>query len=642
MWKQALLAASLLLPLTCAPAEAAKVGPLIKVVEPEPMRIPSTIHLLAKTPMYKDVDTAAAPADGLLAPQHDVIVLGGQYDWARGRSWWKIQTWLGERWISPEPWNVDVPPPTKLTLLDLTPLYAARDASLPPSAELTPQEVQVVDAEKQWFYSNDPNEKKWIKIRTTWLGDQWLQLPVGQIGYIKPLDTYAYYGGEPVYSRLPANRYQMNPEDSDLRLENETVHLIGEYVTVYDHFYLTETKAGRGWVANRGAEAIRRTENVDIQSDTPLIPDLTRPNVYTVLQPQTVQSFERLADEETYHVRTPQGEGWIRTAYAEPTDAKPISLTVKLGSERGLNRFPFALFPLDRTLPAGETIRTTAYYWKGDPWEPYWYQVEPADGSGKAWLQLDPRVDRIDLPGEAPAAYAAFQQTQAYTIAAGPDATLRTQGKTVGYLKDGVPYFALEEAAPLFNFELGEADGLGRVEVRHPSGYSLVLQPGQTQAETRWNGHVEETVPLREKPTIRDGQLILQGDDLGLLLGTSIDWFESRQYLYLFTDQYRIDTGSGTFHTDGNRAHATMLLLDRSVQPYEPNPALAPKLVVRQGSGEASTSNARTVDSGWLPPSWKLALHTASAPQMNASADSLSATVTLGARILWKRDLSAK
>lgn len=29
MWKQALLAASLLLPLTCAPAEAAKVRPLI-------------------------------------------------------------------------------------------------------------------------------------------------------------------------------------------------------------------------------------------------------------------------------------------------------------------------------------------------------------------------------------------------------------------------------------------------------------------------------------------------------------------------------------------------------------------------------------------------------------------------------------
>jgi hypothetical protein len=109
---------------------------------------------------------------------------------------WKITTWLGPEWISPDPWNVDVPPPKKISLFIDTPVYSTKDDSKAPSVTLPPQKVQVLKAEKQWFYSNNKNEKKWLYIHTAHYGDKWVYLPVERIGYIKPVDYFFYYANQ--------------------------------------------------------------------------------------------------------------------------------------------------------------------------------------------------------------------------------------------------------------------------------------------------------------------------------------------------------------------------------------------------------------------------------------------------------------
>ncbi|UUZ82970.1 hypothetical protein LJK88_02905 [Paenibacillus sp. P26] len=166
--KKFVLAAVLALPLllTWTPSARADL-----VQPPEPLRIPPVILLLKDTPYYDNVeqDYPDHPA-GVLSPQ-DVQVLAGQNGWSQERNRWKVRTPQGEKWIVTEPGTFDVPPPETLTLLEETPIYASIDDK-EPSAILSPQNIHVVSAEKLWFYQHDATDPVWLKISTTWLGDQ--------------------------------------------------------------------------------------------------------------------------------------------------------------------------------------------------------------------------------------------------------------------------------------------------------------------------------------------------------------------------------------------------------------------------------------------------------------------------------------
>lgn len=366
----------------------------IRLLSPDHPRIPSVISLLADTPMFDNPTTLdESQAIGMLSPQEGVQVLGSEHGWARGRSWWKISTLFGPKWISPEPWNVDVPPPDRITLTVETPLYATQDDTTEPTAVLTPQEVKVTGAQKQWFYSNDPSEKRWIRIQTSWLGQQWVHLPVSRVGHVSPVDRYEYYAMQyllpdpsdngPLYS-MAGPRFKS--------LVNETVHITGEYKNVYDTWYQVETPDGPRYVWEKGIPVTRQTETVTLKSETPL---LANPQNYNqqvlVLPPQTVTAFEKVTGTTMYHIQTELGDAWVDPSYSEPTNTMKSDVKLELLQPQLLYRFPHQRFELTGfTLRAG-TVQPTAVW--TSPEGATWYLLE--SNAGKVWFTVQQDQYRI-------------------------------------------------------------------------------------------------------------------------------------------------------------------------------------------------------------------------------------------------------
>ncbi|WP_282937963.1 hypothetical protein [Paenibacillus sp. RC67] len=156
---------------------------------PESGRVPSEITLLANTPYYDKYENSGGPPEGVLAPQVVQVVIGGM-PWSSQYNWWKIHTKFGDKWINVQSKNLDVPPPKSVSLLENTPIYANPEADEEPTAILSPQDVDVVGSQKQWFAANgyDDNTMKWLQIHTTWLGDQWIRIPLNRIGNVHELD----------------------------------------------------------------------------------------------------------------------------------------------------------------------------------------------------------------------------------------------------------------------------------------------------------------------------------------------------------------------------------------------------------------------------------------------------------------------
>ncbi|MGG1551277.1 hypothetical protein [Paenibacillus ferrarius] len=369
-----------------------KVAP--NVVSPDSLRIPSSIALLKETSFYSDPeDWLDGEPAGSLAPQEGVKILGGEYTWARGKSWWKISTDLGPKWISPEPWNVDVPPPEKIVLFNDTPIYATTDDTQEPSAILSPQEVQVTGAEKQWFYANGPDEKRWVRIHTSWLGEQWVHLPVAKIGYIKPVDYYSYYGqgqyllDDPTYN----GPYGSMAGPMFKWLGNETAHVTGEFVSVYDTNYQLETETGVKYVHEKGTPIVRGNETITLKADTPLFAAADGSHgVALVLPKQSVSSYEKIPSFNLYHVHTSLGDGWVNPDLAEPTNVVKINTKVEIRGQHTLFRFPSEGLTLGG-LHVKDAVVEPSAYWE-DPHGTIWYLLETKDG--KAWVKKEADLER--------------------------------------------------------------------------------------------------------------------------------------------------------------------------------------------------------------------------------------------------------
>ncbi|WP_158606830.1 M14 family zinc carboxypeptidase [Paenibacillus ginsengarvi] len=87
---------------------------------------------------------------------------------ARLGQWYRVSTWLGPKWIRPEPSAYLIghtePYEQRVKLTDKTPIYASPKADVKlPLAELHSQEVEAIE---RW---ND-----WIRIKT-WLGSSWIK-----------------------------------------------------------------------------------------------------------------------------------------------------------------------------------------------------------------------------------------------------------------------------------------------------------------------------------------------------------------------------------------------------------------------------------------------------------------------------------
>jgi hypothetical protein len=243
--------------------------------------------------------------------------------------------------------------PPVITLFDNTLLYPEPDDSIEPWATLSPQNVNTVEAEKDWYlYIDDkPREKVWIKIQTTWLGDLWMHLDYDKIGTLRTTDTY-------IALIWPASLYTqpMKSTITDVVLAPQTVHAKAVFDSpVTNRSYRIETSwLGDMWLVDPKrilSDITVLNEQLDLPTETLYMDEydtanrLQRPTDAKFIPAQKVLALEKTVNN-IYHVRPDDGSTfWINPSYAQPLGVKKINESIELNKNTIQYLFPTMAHP---------------------------------------------------------------------------------------------------------------------------------------------------------------------------------------------------------------------------------------------------------------------------------------------------------
>ncbi|WP_028552770.1 hypothetical protein [Paenibacillus sp. UNC451MF] len=566
VWKQIVLAVAIGVPTSIACYSSAGAAVNVITEKPEAHHVPSKLILLQETPFYSDPDTLSHKPDGVLTPQ-TVEVVEGEPGWMTNANWFKINTWLGERWIYTYPSGIDVNPPETVTLLSNTPIYSKPDETTTPTAVLSPQDVKVTYAESQWFLRNSyPESPKWLKIQTSWVGEQWIHLPFEQIGTIQKVDRYSYHLGAALYDSPIINPAIYPPASTG----NASLHEIGEFATPAGTSYKVETEHGAKWTMSRGRTVIPNTEPVPLKLPTPLFdtPWPYQDKELKMLEPQILTPLEKIEPEAGlgnwmegvwYHVREGNNEGWINKKYADPEDAKSTEDSVKLGSDATrLFRFPGSYISLDSTVIAPQVVQALAY-WDDPSSHQRWYQIDSF--MGKGWFPIDPNKDRILIKGRENDLQVARQQGY-YAQVDIKDYQLYEGDKKVGFALNNQYYYSLNYLASRLSYRIEGPNKDGIVTLRDWKGYSFEVHSGEKTAQTLWNESSRRTVPLRSEVQELNGELYLSEDDMSTMLGANVSKDPQGRYVQLSKMDYDVKQPVIPESSDGDEFKMSALLYD--------------------------------------------------------------------------------
>ncbi|OXM85145.1 hypothetical protein [Paenibacillus rigui] len=508
------------------------------------IRIPQRVTLLRDTPYYVIPNTGLNKAEGVLSPQ-TVEVMEAESGWATSGNWWKIRTVMGERWIKTLPDQIEVAPPKTLSLMVETALYENPSEKSGSLAVLSPQNVTVVDAEKDWFRrtGDDYNPKRWIQIHTTWMGDPWIHLRLDQIGAYQDTNQIRYYSNVG-YNRTPYIDFQTFPTDGTQT--HQFLHELGQFRSLLGSVSQVETTDGLKWTPLSGTPVV--PENITIKRNVSS-PLYTYPTPYEdapkLVSSEELHAIEKLSDdqyagnkEEWYHVKTDQGEGWFNPVYAEPEDAEEEKIRIDLHNQVTMvYRYPNAQLYLNYGQLGPQTVHPLKAW--TDPQGVRWYQVDSFVGKG--WIELQADEDRVILNDRV-----SDMQLKGHTSHQG--AFYKEQGKysfgneTVGYEVGDEPFFETSFLARIYNFTISGPDPDGWWTLKNESGYAFQLKPGELGARTFWKGRSVQIVPLTKPPIINSNTAPLLGlTDIRTLLGASTTVSQDNHEILLSTRQYDIE-----------------------------------------------------------------------------------------------------
>jgi hypothetical protein len=497
------------------------------------IHIPRELTLLEDIPYYVIPNALLNKAEGSLSPQ-TVKVIEAENHWSGAWNWWKIHTDAGDRWIKTAPWQFDAPPPTTINLMTETSLYAKPSENSKPTAALSPQEVQVVDAEKGWFRnssgtSDDYNPKKWLKIHTTWLGDQWIHLNLDQIGNFYPADQMSFYANF-YWSLTPQMNYQTYQTDGTL--SKQFVHVTGKFRTLLGTYYQIETDDGTKWAFGSGQPIIAETKIIKRTKPSALYayPSSQYEEEPKLIVTGDLPAFEKTYNEyitnygydgDWYHIRTAQGEGWFNPTFAEPEDAVAETATIQLNAPiTTLFRYPNSGIILNHGQIGPQTLHPAAAW--TDPNGIRWFQINSFVGT--SWIRLDPFQDRVilkdresDMLIQSDSSYrGGFNQNEkgAYTDGI----------ESIGYdNKQGEPFLDTAYLARLYHFDLSGPDVAGWWTLKNDSGYAFQIKAGDLQARTLWDGKLAKQLKLSSAPdsSSNQGPPFLSLTDIRNLFGSA-------------------------------------------------------------------------------------------------------------------------
>jgi hypothetical protein len=573
------------------------------------IHIPKKVELLEDTPYYVIPNALLNKAEGSFAPQ-TVKVIEAEVNWATSPNWWKIHTDVGDRWIKTSPWQIEAPPPPSISLMAETPLFAKPSEKSEPTATLSPQDVLVVDAEKGWFTNRDSNSdynpKKWIKIHTTWLGDQWVHLNLDQIGTYHDLDREVFYGST-TYNLTPHYDYQTYHTDGELK--NQFLHQIGQFRAMLGSFYKVETNDGTKWALSSGELVQSNTKTITRSKPSPLY---TYPNPYfgtPILVPagdlqsmkeiHTVQTFGIL--EDWYYVQTDLGEGWFSPTFADPEDSVMDTATIQLNNVTSIYRYPNTSVSLENGQLGLQTLQPLAAWTAPDGIR--WYQINSFVGNG--WIKLAPYSDRLTLKNRASDMQitgSTVYQGAIYTNEAG-DFTYGTE--TIGYVKAGEPAFNAAFLAGMYHYDVTGPDIGGWWTYTNAAGYAFQIKNGETLAKTLWKGKINKLIQLAAAPTPdkSDDSPLLSLTNIRTLLGSTTVYYPTvsfgSPYVQLSAHQYEIANLQLPAQANGDHVHISGLLYDSQ---YNDKEAITQTLqvIVKDRDKEESLNTVHTADLKYL------------------------------------------
>ncbi|NOU96783.1 hypothetical protein GC093_26705 [Paenibacillus sp. LMG 31456] len=609
------------------------------VQKPEPLRIPPVILLLEETPYYDNLgeDYPEHPA-GTLAPQ-DVQVLEGQNGWINERNRWKIKTLSGEKWIVTEPGTFDVPPPDTIKLLEETPIYGSKSEDGGSNAVLSPQNVRVVGAEKLWFQTKtkDGNDRVWLKISTTWLGDQWIHIPIGSVGYTRQVDRKEYLMRADVFDNPPIH-YLQAKQVGEVR--DRYVHVTGEFVTVFGKAYRIETDIGDKWVNTPGTEIAATTEEIVLRTETPLFSTfLDTGGQLAVLQPQTVKAFEKIGTDSEgwkvwYHVRTAQGEGWVNRSLSAPENEVPIDMDIQLHTQTTLYQYPNGQMVKRYEPLSAQTVRAKAYW--NDEFGQTWFRIDSY--AGKVWLRTDPRLDKFIVPDGNPRLQITFNFPRMLPYVQSGDRFHDFSEADAGFVQDGESYLAVSQIAQSFHYKLSGPDSDGYVTLTPETRYAFKIKEGEAKAITMWNGRQENAVLLKTAPQFANGQLYLQVADALTLFGAYVIQSEGIPVYYLAEKEYTVDAPEWPTSTKTNPFQVKAYLYD---QPEKSDTAI-PRLYMygRESSGELDQYQPSSLAETGIKLDQMKLFEMSVSSKLQTGMNDLTVILKVGERIVWKYEPS--
>ncbi|MEC0228545.1 hypothetical protein [Paenibacillus alba] len=615
------------------------------------IHIPKSLTLLEETPFYVIPNALKNKAEGSFSPQV-VEVVEAETGWATNPSWWKIHTSNGDRWVKTYPQSIDVPPPPSITLLENTPIYANPKDNIPSSAVLSPQEVVIAGAEKQWFYSPSYKESrdKWLKIQTSWLGDQWIHLPVKKIGSYQAANKRKYYAHVEV-SDFPFMNYPSSEQDATY-IENQILSEAGEFRSPAGSIYQIHTDKGLQWTPYSGQLVIDKDDTIQRHLPAPLFP---APSEYAqepiLIAPQTLKVFEEIqpyqfnrANNVWYHVKANEGEGWFNPRFADPEDAKPESATIELRSTKtGLLRYPDENILLNNGILGPQSLHPLASWTNSDGIQ--WFQISTF--LGNAWITLNPQLDRIHPAGrelDKPIIGDISSKGALYLN----DNNLTFGNAKVGYDLDGQLYLDSAFLAKMYHYVLSGPSPDNKWTFDDGLGYSFQIKPGEQEAVLFWQGGNPRKLPLSTAPTSSSASGVpnLGIEDMRTLLGATTQIQPNHSEVILSEVQYTFEAFNPPAAVEGNTLHLSVLSYDNErLAPYEVRNSLKLYVYDRNSSNLPGTSSEPVIASNkrlyYL--NYATVLNDISLnKQLKPGVNHLKAVFKVGERVLLERDFDVQ
>lgn len=285
------------------------------------------------------------------------------------------------------------PYPNNVALTQVTDLYEAPMADLPPVMQLAPQEVYITG-----FQPGD-DRSHWYRI-ATWRGEKWVRL--GEEAFRGQEQEAAY--DAILLEDTPLYDEPRRDKGLGISIAPQTVHvkaISGSYLRI-------GTWLGDKWIRLSEKilpDAVVEERMLDLKAVTPVFakPDSASERLME-LAPQQVVSFEQV--NGWHHIRTATGAAWLHPQISLPRQSEAVQETVRLTQRSLLYAYPsFASKVLGALAPqevqaverAGNWLRIRSD-WLGEVWvfpidDPDGYQApqgEPAAADTKwEYLQLN-------------------------------------------------------------------------------------------------------------------------------------------------------------------------------------------------------------------------------------------------------------